>query len=137
MKKILGIILAMFLLNSCYAFKVVPTDVWLTPKYLDHTYQEIIDMHGVPNRIIPDGSGGQILIYEEYHAITSVGNTLSVSSFTRGDYIEAFINEKGVCYDVRTNKVERDIDFEKSFLLNAVWVVPLIVLTILATVSNA
>ena len=137
MKKILGIILAMFLLNSCYAFKVVPTDVWLTPKYLDHTYQEIIDMHGVPNRIIPDGSGGQILIYEEYYATTYTGHSLSVSSFTRGDYIEAFINEKGVCYDVRTNKVERDIDFEKSFLLNAVWVVPLIALTVLATVSNA
>lgn len=126
MKKIFGIILAMSLLNSCMIYNEIQTEPWEKTICLGHTYEEIIRAKGTPNRIIPNGTDGQILIYETYR---SEGDTYyngygyaSTTMEQKRDYVEVYMNGTGKCYDVKTNVVHKDIRWGATILANTAYV---------------
>lgn len=85
------------------------------------THNQIVTELGAPQRQVSDGNGGTILIYENT-TTTTVSNSLRTAynvniltgTYTPGvsttsqqssstDYVQFFINQNSVCYDVKTN----------------------------------
>lgn len=137
MKKILSIILAMFLLNSCMIYNEIPMEPWEKTLCLGHTYEQIIRAKGAPNRIVPNGTGGQILIYETYR---SEGDTYyygygyaSTTMEQKRDYVEVYMDRTGKCYDVKTNVVHKDIRWGATILANTAYVGALLLISYLCT----
>lgn len=88
---------------------------------LGQTHNQIVTSLGAPQRELPDGNGGTILIYENTTTRTisqSVATAYNINFFTRTytpgmetqskqvtntDYIQYFVNSNNVCYEVKTN----------------------------------
>lgn len=136
MKKISNFLLSSIMLivcvttfSSCYTTKTgLHSEEFIVndfPKFrkqcIGQTYNQIVTKLGAPQRREPDGTGGNILIYENT-TTTSISNAVAtaynVNYFTRTytpgvatstqqvsqtDYVHYFVNSDNVCYEVKTN----------------------------------
>lgn len=110
------LILCSVLLSSCVTTYQVSLKEDLCKQFVGVTHNEIVRQMGAPNRQLPDGTGGTILIYEEtiQHSVATASNvnpiartyTPSVTTSSHTSYVQFYINRNNTCYDVNTNKTK-------------------------------
>jgi len=124
---VLGALLAAGLVSCSTVYVSVEPEA--NAKWQGKSHAEIVQTYGAPNRVDEDGLGGKILVYEEtrivqssvaqstpaygpyrpglwgfYHQMSQpINTTVSTTAETETDYAHFFINEKGICYLVKTN----------------------------------
>lgn len=123
-KKILSICAAVLMLCSCsvsnvlfYKDNYVPVEGRLNDQFIGLGYADIVRANGAPTREASDGMGGIIYVYEEsiteYSAYSREGvrNVPLYSdavAMTYRLYTEFYVDPDGMCYLVRSNRVEAD-----------------------------
>ena len=90
---------------SCTTMRYVPVQADLQSQWIGATHAEIVRTYGAPNRECSDGAGGYILIYESFRTVydTWMDGSLNYAREQR-DFKEFYMDEKGLCYDVRSNE---------------------------------
>ena len=71
--------------------------------YKGSTHNQIVRDFGAPDRDVSDGAGGYILVYEKYNSYSRVDSFGYVDYDVDKRYIQFFMNDQGICYEVRTN----------------------------------
>ena len=110
------IVLTVLSVMSCRTTYNVSLQPDLEDVFVGRTYAEIIDVLGAPDRVTPDGRGGEIIIYEDIHLITDgtmnpwTRNISLVTDSSKG-YTHLYINSGNVCYQVRTNREKEVSEF--------------------------
>ena len=69
----------------------------LLESWLNSHKSELFAKNGAPNRVISDGLGGEILVYEKY-IVTSIGG----SGYSTIQYTEFFADKDGIIYRARS-----------------------------------
>ena len=121
--KIAFFMIATCLFTSCTVTKTSQVSMLseYTNTFVGKSHKEIVSALGAPDRQTTDGGGGTILIYERT-TTTSTSNSVaaaynvnyftktytpgvntSTSTSTNTSYVHLYIDESGVCYNVKTN----------------------------------
>ena len=83
-----------------------PIDEQLTDEWFGRADTDIVLAYGTPNRVIDDGLGGFVYVYEEVHS------ELAASSNSRPlvyrTYTEFYLDTEKTCYNVRSNRLAED-----------------------------
>ena len=89
---------------SCTTARFVTAQADLQSRWIGASHADIVRVYGAPTRECSDGAGGFILIYESFKTVydTWLDGTPNYSREQR-DFTEFYMDEKGVCYDVRSN----------------------------------
>ena len=118
-------------------YKYTPLEPALKENLVGLTYAQIIRVYGAPNREMPDGTGGKILIYENYYANSFTnyyGDYYSSTTTSQNrTYKEIYVNGSGVCYNVRSNTHDTSINWPSTLLGNAAYVAVIVILLALAS----
>lgn len=105
MKRLI-ILLAAVLLTavSCTTTRYVTAQADLQSQWIGASHADIVRVYGAPSRECSDGAGGYILIYESFKTVydTWLDGTPHYSQEQR-EFTEFYMDEKGTCYDVRSN----------------------------------
>lgn len=133
--KIAFFMIAASLFTSCATTQTYQVSMLseYTNMFVGKSHKEIVSALGAPDRQTTDGGGGTILIYEQT-TTTSTSNSVaaaynvnyftktytpgvntSTSTSTNTSFVHIYIDESGVCYNVKTNHqklVEREIPKE-------------------------
>lgn len=102
--------------SSCRSSYIVSIQPELEQVFIGKTYADIVDVIGVPDRIMPDGKDGQVLVYEEMSFFTDghynrwSNNYESITQASKG-FIHLYMNPSDVCYNVRTNREREESKF--------------------------
>ena len=117
-KSISLILACSILLVSCYTTQYIPLQDEYNARFNGKTYTEIVELVGPPDRIVPDGQGGEIMVYEnkslngEYEGIATGGITSgSINLSESKKQTSFFVDENKVCYKVKTNDVRAEEKF--------------------------
>lgn len=118
MKKLIKIAVLLILsaiCQSCYTMRYAVDEPSIIYEYSGKTYTQIIEKLGPPTRMIPDGKGGNILVYELGGNIYTEGyinsyGSISSTSIKDNSYIHLYLNDKGICYDVKTKILRKEKD---------------------------
>lgn len=107
--------------GTCYDNITVNDFPAFEKKCIGQTYNQIVTALGAPQRREPDGTGGNILIYENtttktvsnalataynvnvYTKTYTPGVNTTTQQITQTDYIHYFVNSNNECYKVVTN----------------------------------
>ena len=116
MKRIFILLVGILLATSCrstYEVSILPD---LEDAFIGRSYAEIIDALGAPDRLTPDGRGGQIMVFEELHLNTDGTmnpwtKKLSLVTESSRGYTHMYVNEDNLCYQVRTNREKEVSEF--------------------------
>lgn len=84
--------------------------------YVGQSHAQIVKDFGAPNREVSDGEGGYILVYEWFDYSTRYDGSFIHNNVHR-TYIEFYMDDSGLCHNVRTNKLSPK---EKKEILTAV-----------------
>ena len=122
-----SIIAAVFALSSCSTTRYVSAQDDYNAIWRGHSYAEIINAFGAPDRETADGADGIILVYERTTVTTSTtadgymyrpyfygpfggpwGPTIRTTTETDKDYVHFYVNKEDKCYAVRTNQMKAD-----------------------------
>lgn len=137
MKRIVILFISLVLLSSCMVYNYTPLEPALRESLVGLSYAQIIRVYGAPNREMPDGSGGSILIYENYYANSYTNHYSEYFSSTttsqNRNYKELYINSSGRCYNVRSNMFDTSINWPKTMLGNAAYAAVIVILLALAS----
>lgn len=93
-------IICMFFFTSCYVNK----EIVGPPKYEGNVYKDMVGMSkntiiqylSAPDRIMHDGNGGEILIYEKRSTITKVSASAISSSYTSSAAVAGYNQYGGI-----------------------------------------
>lgn len=119
-------------MTSCGAsrrYEKLPTvEEELTQRWAGKEYSDIVQAHGAPDRIAPDGKDGSILVYENVSTVLKTEKSLSFDDYTTKisedkEYMHFFLNPEGFCYLVKTNKLVPDTARGKAS--NRFWITTL------------
>ena len=138
MKKLLSK-LAVITFMSCLFMSCTVTRTYTVSKENDYqkafvgaSHNEIVSAFGAPDRQTSDGAGGTILIYEKtttqttsdsrataynvnYYNRTYTPGVHSNSTTTQNtSYVHIFIDQDGVCYNVKTNHQKRVTEIDEA-----------------------
>ena len=83
-----------------------PIEEQLTDEWYGRADTDIVLAYGTPNRVIDDGLGGFVYVYEEVHselAASSDNQPLVYRTFT-----EFYLDTEKTCYNVRSNRLAED-----------------------------
>ena len=83
-----------------------PIEEQLTNEWFGRADTDIVLAYGTPNRVIDDGLGGFVYVYEEVHtelAASSDNRPLVYRTFT-----EFYLDTEKTCYNVRSNRLAED-----------------------------
>lgn len=108
---------ALFLcLSSCSILRSSQSQGPDTSYWYGKSRNAIMMSFGVPDREASDGAGGVVLVYEDISTVTSKNSKKeknfvtdepiyksSESTYQVRRFVEFFLNEADVCYNVRTN----------------------------------
>lgn len=142
------LVIACGMFTSCRTYYSVSKASDYTNAYVGKTHNDIVYALGAPDRQTSDGSGGTILIYEDFttQSVATAHNvnyytgtyTPGATSTTHTDYAHFYINSNGKCYNVKTNHKKTVSKFApgKTAFLVAGCSLPVIILTILASVAG-
>ena len=104
-KSISLILACSILLVSCYTTQYSPLQNEYNAQFTGKTYAEIVEKVGPPDRVVPDGQGGEIMVYESKkqrgYAINGSVNLLESKNQT-----SIYIDENKVCYKVKSDDVK-------------------------------
>ena len=114
---------------SCNTTKNVSLQSEYNKKLNGRTYTEIIEMLGAPDRTVPDGEGGEILIYEAEPKKNATSNSLNLSEPIKQTCI--YIGENKTCYKVKTDDTRTEKTYSPT--KTAILVLPLIALGVMLT----
>ena len=117
MRRIIGIcivatVLAAF--TSCGTAKRIeqqPTaEEERTQLWAGKEYSDIVQAYSAPDRIVPDGKDGSILVYETISTSMSTSKSLMFDNYSTTvkedkEYMHFFLNPEGFCYLVKTNQL--------------------------------
>jgi hypothetical protein len=117
MKRLLFIsailLIASSMFTSCRTYYSVSKASDYTNAYVGKSHNDIVYALGAPDRQTSDGSGGTILIYEDFttQSVATAHNvnyytgtyTPGARSTTHTDYAHFYIGSNGKCYNVKTN----------------------------------
>lgn len=94
---------------SCTTPRYVSRQSDMELTWIGRSHSDIVRTFGAPSREVSDGAKGVILVYEEFYTDyqTDQWGTSSIGREHR-NFTEFFLNEDGLCYDLRTNQVLRD-----------------------------
>lgn len=127
MKQVIISLLCIVCLSSCISYKYISTEPETKRAFIGASESSIIRAKGAPDREVSDGAGGRILVYERYYSNSNTyyyGYGFSNTSTRQNrNYTEIYINEDGICYDVRTNLANKQIEWGKTILYNLGYVV--------------
>ena len=130
----------MKLLSSCMVYKYTPLEPVLKENLIGLSYAQIIHVYGAPNREMPDGTGGKILIYENYYANSFTnyyGEYFSSTTTSQNrTYKEIYLNGSGVCYNVRSNIHDTSINWPSTLLGNAAYAAAIVLVLLLASLGG-
>ena len=103
------ILAAIFVLTGCSStrslgHRAVSGNEYYNDVYRGATHAQIIEEYGAPDRETSDGKDGYILVYETFYSTSYVDGMGFVDHSTRKSYIQFFMDKRGVCYNVMTNK---------------------------------
>lgn len=108
---------ALFLcLSSCSILRSSQSQGPDTSYWYGKSRNAIMMSFGIPDREASDGAGGVVLVYEDISTVTSKNSKKekdfvssepvyksSESTYQVRRFVEFFLNEADVCYNVRTN----------------------------------
>ena len=122
MKKTLllvGIVLTALFSTSCRTTYNVSLQPDLENLLIGRTYAEIVDAFGAPDRMTPDGRGGQIIVYEDIQlqtngTINPWTKSVSLATESSKGFIHMYITDMDVCYQVKTNREKKVSEFSKG-----------------------
>lgn len=113
-----------FLMNSCTTTRYVSVEPEFNQQWVGHTFADIINTFGAPDRQTENGNGGVILIYENFSTSSTTtgdywgygygwyypfhGPTYRTTVTTDRQYAHFYIGEDYKCYLVRTNYLKAD-----------------------------
>lgn len=104
-KSICLILSCSILLMSCYTTQYIPLQNEYNAKFNGKTYTEIVELVGPPDRIVPDGKGGEIMVYElkkqQGYDVNGSVNLLESKNQT-----SIYVDENKVCYKVKSDDVK-------------------------------
>jgi hypothetical protein len=106
MKKILLIIVAILAMTGCSVMRIgnfTSGTEYYNNLYKGSTHNQIVRDFGAPDRDVSDGAGGYILVYEKFRSSSRVDSFGNVDYDVDKSYIQFFMNDQGICYEVRTN----------------------------------
>ena len=106
MKKILLIIIAILAMTGCSVMRIgnfTSGTEYYNNAYRGSTHNQIVRDFGAPDRDVSDGAGGYILVYEKFSSSSRVDSFGNVDYDVDKSYIQFFMNDQGICYEVRTN----------------------------------
>lgn len=123
-----SLVAAVFAFSSCSTTRYVSAQDDYNAMWRGHSYAEIINAYGAPDRETADGADGIILVYERTTVTTSTstdgfyyhspwlygpyygpwGPTLRTTTTTDNDYVHFYVNNEDKCYAVRTNQMKAD-----------------------------
>ncbi|MBQ5528872.1 MAG: hypothetical protein IIT99_00320 [Bacteroidales bacterium] len=92
---------------SCTTPRYVSRQSDMELTWIGRPHSDIVRTFGAPSREVSDGAKGVILVYEEFYTDYETDQWGSIGREHR-NYTEFFLNEDGLCYDLRTNQVMRD-----------------------------
>jgi len=81
----------------------------MTQRWAGKEYSDIVQSYGAPDRIVPDGKDGSILVYEDVSTVMETEKSLVFDDYTttvkkEKQYTHFFLNPEGFCYLVKTNR---------------------------------
>lgn len=91
---------------SCTTPRYVSRQSDMELTWIGRPHSDIVRTFGAPSREVSDGADGIILVYEEFYTDYETDGWGSIGREHR-NYTEFFLNEDGVCYDVRTNLLKQ------------------------------
>lgn len=143
-------------MTSCGPIRYTPTEgEALTKKWAGKEYKDIVKSYNTPDRIEKNGSEGTILVYEDITSVsecetktcdTAYGPKVTTTTTTRRhrQYTNFFLDRKGSCYMVKTNRRIPACEMEKHEIKDfwvlvgtgfaAVFTVPILVTAALAII---
>ncbi|MBQ3743913.1 MAG: hypothetical protein IJU74_06790 [Bacteroidales bacterium] len=92
---------------SCTTPRYVSRQSDMELTWIGRPHSDIVRTFGAPSREVSDGAKGVILVYEEFYTDYETDQWGSIGREHR-NYTEFFLNEDGLCYDLRTNQVLQD-----------------------------
>lgn len=99
-------------LSSCYEYQYATYSLEneINNKWRNATKQQIIDVWGAPNRIVPIDGNSCVVIYEEYRTSAMAISGYGFSN-QRRVYAEFYIGKDSRCYQVKSNymRVEKQL----------------------------
>ena len=109
----------MLLMSSCRTTYNVSLQPELEEMFVQRTYSDIVDVLGAPDRIVSDGTGGQIIVYEDMNLNTVgsvnpwTGRMLMVTKSSKG-YVQMYLNGENICYRIKTNREKEVSEFSRG-----------------------
>lgn len=114
---LLSVIVAAFMLSSCSTTRFVSAQDDYNSYWTGHSYAEIINAYGAPDRETSDGQDGVILIYEKeitttvtrsdmFYHYYPFGPSFTTTTSNAKEYVHFYVNPSKVCYQVKTNSVK-------------------------------
>ena len=124
MKTIAYILSVVLLFTGCSSYKSLldgsntSGTEYYNSTYRGQTHSQIVMNFGAPDREVSDGGDGIILVYEDVSTSSYVSSTGYVDHDVNVSYIQFFIDNQGVCYNVRTNRLspEQEQSIRRGFL---------------------
>ena len=71
MKRIISLTAIVLCLGSCSLTRTIPMEAEYNVEWQGKRYSEIVMHFGAPDRVEYDGMNGQILVYENFTAVTT------------------------------------------------------------------
>ena len=105
-------------MTSCGAarrYEQLPTvEEELTQRWAGKEYSDIVQAYSAPDRIVPDGKDGSILVYETISTSMSTSKSLMFDNYSTTvkedkEYMHFFLNPEGFCYLVKTNQLVEQV----------------------------
>ncbi len=116
---LIDIIFTMLFVTACHTTYNVSLQPDMENLLIGKTYVEIVDAFGAPDRTMPDGRGGQIIVYEDIQLQTSGTMNpwtkhVSLATESSKGYTHMYMTEADVCYQVKTNREKEVSEFSKG-----------------------
>lgn len=122
---VIGVICTL-ILSSCAVYNYTQMEPDFQTLYVGQSYGDIISSKGAPNREMSDGNGGKVLIYERYYSDSYTNyyqniNFSTTSTVQNREYLEIYINSDGLCYNVKSNMLYKEINWWKTIRGNLLY----------------
>lgn len=108
------VLAAMTSCGTARRYEKLPTvEEELTQRWAGKEYSDIVQEYGAPDRIVPDGKDGSIIVYENVSTVLKTEKSLSFDDYTtkiseEKQFMHFFLNPEGFCYLVKTNRLVPD-----------------------------
>ena len=102
---------AMTSCGTARRYEQLPTvEEEMTQQWAGKEYSDIVQAYSAPDRIVPDGKDGSILVYETVSTSMSTSKSLMFDNYSTTvtedkEYMHFFLNPEGFCYLVKTNQL--------------------------------